>query len=126
MLEWMPSQLTAIAARTVSRLFPAQRIVEEQIDVARALRKAGAAPAGVQAIRTDARAERIEQHAMQVAAMDRELRPFVARIASGRLAVDELAEAVVETGFARGDRDLRQAAPRVRAGRARAWRAAAG
>ena len=41
-----------------------------------------------------------QQHALQVAAMDRKLRCFVAGPAPGRLGVDELAEAVEEGGLA--------------------------
>ncbi len=53
-----------------------------------------------------ARLERLEQHHLQVAAMDGELRHVVAGEAAGRLAVDVLAEAVVEAVFARGHRHL--------------------
>ena len=55
-----------------------------------------------------ARDESVEQHHLQIAAMDGELRHVVAGKAPGRLAVDVLAEAIVETIFARGDRDLGQ------------------
>ena len=55
-----------------------------------------------------ARDERIEQHHLQVAAMDRELRMIVAGRAAERLLIDQLAEAI-EEGRVRGrDRDLRQ------------------
>ena len=53
-----------------------------------------------------ARNEIVEQHHLQIAAMDGELRHVVAGKAPGRFAVDELAEAIVEAIFARGHRDL--------------------
>src|SRR4051812_6527966 len=55
----------------------------------------------VQAVRADALLERLEQDHLQVAAMDRKLRPFVAGAPPKRLAVDQLAEAVEEGGFRR-------------------------
>ncbi len=67
---------------------------------------AGAAPTGNYLVRTGALNERIEQDHLQVAAMDRELRHVVTGKLSGRLAVDVLAEAVVEAIFARRDGDL--------------------
>src|SRR5204863_8601273 len=82
-----------------------QRVVKKKVDAAFVLRKSAAAPAQVQAIRADALTECIEQHLVQVAAVDRELRPFISGMTAGRLAVDELAEAVVEARFARRDRD---------------------
>ena len=51
---------------------------------------------------------RIEQHALQIAAMDRVLRIVVAGVAAERLAVDQLAEAVEERGLARQHRHARQ------------------
>src|SRR5471032_2805968 len=48
----------------------------------------------------------LEQYHLQVAAMNGELRHVVTGKAAGRLAVDVLAEAIVETKFARGDGDL--------------------
>jgi hypothetical protein len=54
------------------------------------------------------RAEGIEQHHLQIAAMDRELRMFIARRTPQRLLIDQLAEAI-EEGRVRGrNRDLRQ------------------
>ncbi len=67
---------------------------------------ARAAPAEHHLVGAGARDEGLEQHHLQVAAMDGELRHVVAGKAAGRLAVDELAEAVVEAIFARGDGDL--------------------
>src|SRR6185503_19137584 len=62
----------------------------------------------MKAVGTNTRAERFEQHAVQVGAMDRELRPVVAGVAAGRLAVDELPVAVVEGRFAGGNGDPRE------------------
>ena len=50
----------------------------------------------------------VEQHLVQVGAMDRELRPVVAGIAAARLLVDELAVAAVEGELARLDGRRRQ------------------
>ena len=50
----------------------------------------------------------IEQHSMQRAAMDRVLRIGVARIASERLAIDQLPEPVEEHRLAREHADARQ------------------
>src|SRR5258706_4805103 len=47
---------------------------------------------------------RLDQHPVQLAAVDRKLRPGVARVAAARLLVDELPEAVVEAHLARQDR----------------------
>ena len=65
-----------------------------------------AAPTGDHLVRTGALNECIEQDHLQITAMDRELRHVVTRKLAGRLAVDVLAEAVIEAIFARGDGDL--------------------
>ena len=57
------------------------------------------------AVGAQALAHRGEQHALQVAAVDRELRRVVARPAAGRLGIDELAEPVEERRLARDDRE---------------------
>jgi hypothetical protein len=49
--------------------------------------------------------ESLEQHHVQIAAVNRELRPLVARIAARGIAVDELAKAIVVGDFRCGDRD---------------------
>jgi hypothetical protein len=55
----------------------------------------------VQPIDADARAERVEQHGLQHTAVDRDLRPAVARGESAWLAPDRLATLrVVRKGFA--------------------------
>jgi hypothetical protein len=63
---------------------------------------------GDQPVGTGARAESIEQHHLQVAAMDRELRVLVTRRTAQRLLIDQLAEAIEEGGIRGGDRDPRQ------------------
>ena len=62
----------------------------------------------MKALAPDALEKGGEQHHLQIAAVDVELRPVVAGVAAERLLVDELAEAVVEAGFERGDGDARQ------------------
>ena len=69
---------------------------------------AGTAPTGDDFVFPGALYERIEQHHLQIAAMNGELRHVVAGKAAGRFAVDELAEAIVEAIFAGGDCDLRE------------------
>ena len=55
-----------------------------------------------------AREECIEQHHLQIAAMDRELRMIVARRAAQRLLIDQLAETVEKGRVLGRDRDPRQ------------------
>src|SRR5918912_728115 len=62
-----------------------------------------AAPTRENAIAAGALAIRIEQRYLQVAAVYRELRVHVAGLTSQRLAIDELAEAVIEHRLARED-----------------------
>ena len=62
--------------------------------------------AGDDAIGADPVAHGVEQHRLQVAAVNRELRRVVAGPAPGRLAVDVLAEAIEERRLARQHRDL--------------------
>ena len=50
--------------------------------------------------------EGIEQHHLQITAMNLKLRPFVACVAAGGLAMDELTEAVVKRRLLGGDRNL--------------------
>ena len=61
--------------------------------------------AGDDAIGADPLAHGVEQDRLQVGAVDRQLRRVVAGPASGRLAVDVLAEAVEERRLARDDGD---------------------
>ena len=61
-------------------------------------------------IGADARANGIEQHVLQLAAMDGILRLLVPRVAAERLAVDELAETIEEDRFGRQYRRPRQCA----------------
>jgi len=67
-----------------------------------------ATPTGDDAICAGARDEGIEQHHLQIPAMNRELRNIVAGVAAGGLAVDVLAVAVVEAELAGDDGDARQ------------------
>ena len=69
---------------------------------------AGAAPARDDAIRARTLDEGIEQHHLQVAAVNGKLRIFITGETPGRFGINELAEAVEETIFARGDGDFRQ------------------
>ena len=62
-------------------------------------RQAAAHRAGSEAV-----AHRAEQHALQLAAVNRVLRPAVARRAAARLAVDAIAETVVVDELGGGDR----------------------
>src|SRR6185437_3509156 len=59
-------------------------------------------------IGTRTRDKSVEQHHLQIAAVDGKLRHAVASKAPGRLAIDVLAEAIVKAIFARGDGDLGQ------------------
>ena len=68
--------------------------------------------------------EGIEQHHLQIPAMNRELRNVVAGVAAGGLAVDELAVAVVEAEFAGDDGNAPSAHLPARARTARERRAA--
>ena len=65
-------------------------------------------PAGDDAVRAGTRAKRFQQHHLQIAAMDRELRMIVARRAPERLLIDQLAEAIEEGGIGGRDRDVCQ------------------
>src|SRR5262245_9579663 len=66
----------------------------------------GAAPSRHDFVRAGTLEERIEENHLQVAAMDRELRHVIAGETTGRLTINELAEAVIEAIFPRGHRDL--------------------
>ncbi len=59
----------------------------------------------VQRVGTEARDARVEQRLLQVAAMDRVLRPRITRVDTERLAIDQLAETVEEHRFLGMDRD---------------------
>ena len=72
------------------------RIDEMDGDPAAALRETRALPAHVDAVGAQPTRARFEQHPLQVAAMQRELRRRVTGAPPERLAVDELSEAVVE------------------------------
>src|SRR5664280_3853048 len=67
---------------------------------------ARAAPAEDHLVGAGACDEGVEQHHLQITAVDGELWHVIAGETPGRLAVDVLTEAVVETIFARGDGDL--------------------
>ena len=101
----MPSQLTATAPRCDGKRL-AVDILEMRDRLVAVMVDARAAPAEDHLVGAGARDEGIEQHHLQIAAMDGELRYVVAGKTAGRLAVDVLAEAIVEAIFARGDGDL--------------------
>jgi hypothetical protein len=67
------------------------------------LSRAHALPAKQQALAARFFDERIEQDLMELAAMNRDLRPVITRRAAERLLVDELAETVIERRFLRAD-----------------------
>ena len=69
---------------------------------------AGAGPAGQDALVADALPRRVEQHRLQIAAVDRELRMRVAGMAAERLGIDQLAEAVEERRLLRRHGDFRE------------------
>ncbi len=103
----------------------ARPIGEMHADAGLILLDAEAMMIGDEPVVPRARAEGIEQHHLQIAAMDRELRMIVAGGAPERLLIDQLAEAI-EEGRVRGcDRDLRQRRPRARARQVPWWHAAA-
>jgi len=56
-------------------------------------------------IGADALAHRVQQHELQIAAMDGKLRPTIARAAPARITMNELAMSVVKVQLARFDRD---------------------
>ena len=74
-------------------------------DAALVLPEAAEAAAGVDAAFAEPRAHRLIDHALQPAAMDRELRHVIARVDAARLAPDLLAEAVGVDQFKGADRD---------------------
>jgi hypothetical protein len=82
--------------------------LKKKLDVIAFLLEPSAVPAEKQAIGADPPAHRIQKHRLQVAAVDRELRPGVAGVPAERFLVYELAEAVVERRLARLDRELRE------------------
>ena len=63
---------------------------------------------GQQPVTAGAREESIQQHPLQVAAMNRELRMIVAGGAAERLLIDQLAEAIEEGRIRGRDRNLGQ------------------
>src|SRR5581483_5839490 len=67
---------------------------------------AAAFPAGTDRLRAEPRAHRLQQHELQIAAMDRELRPVITGVTARRLPINELAEAVEENRLARRYRRL--------------------
>jgi hypothetical protein len=64
---------------------------------------AGASPSRAHAVLAESLPHGREEDILQVTAMDRELRPLIAREASQGLAMDELTEAIEEDRFARLD-----------------------
>src|SRR6202012_1751702 len=83
------------AAQGKSLLAP-RAVGEGDGDAGFILRNAETMAVDDQAIGARAVAERIEQHHLQIAAMDRELRMVVAGGAAERLLVDQLPEAIEE------------------------------
>src|SRR6267143_6443750 len=90
--------------------FARGRAAEQRRGTLRVLLEPDAFPSGQDAIVAEPPADRLEQHPLQVAAVDGELRPFVSGGAPERLPIDELPEAVEEHGLARLHRDARQLA----------------
>src|SRR6202140_1199445 len=84
----------------------AVHVLEMRDRLAALIFDARAAPAEHHLVGAGARDESIEQHHLQIATMDGELRYVVAGKTARRLAVDVLAEAIVEAIFARGDGNL--------------------
>ena len=74
-------------------------------DAALVLRERAEPVAGVDAALAEPRAHRLEDHALQPAAMDRELRHVVAGVEAARLAPDLLAEPVGVDQFVGADAD---------------------
>jgi len=83
-------------------------IAKPQRDFGSILLEPEAVPAEVNALRADPRLHRVEQERLQVAAMDRELRPRVAGLAPQRFLIYELAEPVEEHALGGLDRDARE------------------
>ena len=98
----MPSQPTATAASTSGSGVPSASRKRRRTRRRPPL-DADAGVARDHAVGTEALAHRREQHRLQVAAMDRELRHVVAGEAPSRLGVDELAEAIEERRLAGDD-----------------------
>ena len=69
---------------------------------------AGASPASDYLVCPGPLYERVKQNHLQVAAMNGELRHVVTGETAGRLAVNELAETVIEAIFAGGDGHVRE------------------
>ncbi len=67
-----------------------------------------ALPAEVQPVRADSFPNGRRKHRLQIPAVDRVLRPIVARVPSHRLAIDELTEAVEERRLPGEDRHARE------------------
>ena len=88
------------------KLHAGRGVLEMRGGAAIVLLDTGAAVIGDDAVGARARDERREQHHLQVTAVDREHRPFVAAVAPARIVVDQLAEAVVVADLGGGDRDL--------------------
>ena len=89
----MPSAPISTSPRAV-RAVRAVAVEEIGGDAALVLGETAEPMAGVQAAFAEPRAHRLVDHALQAAAMDRELRHVVAGVEAARLAPDLLAEAV--------------------------------
>ena len=74
----------------------------------RGLLEANAFATREKSIRPDALPERFEQQLLQIAAMNRELRPIVTGPATRGLAIDALAEAIEEHRLARANGEIRK------------------
>ena len=101
----MPSQPIASVASTSGSGAPAGSRKRRRTACGAGGVDADAGVAGDDRVGAEALLHRGEQHALQVAAVDRELRRLVAGPASRGLGVDELAEAVEERRLARRHRD---------------------
>ena len=92
-----------VGLNLVDRL--ARRIGEARNHLVAALLKAFEAMLSNDSIETEPLADRLQQHLVQCAAADRNLRPAVASLAAAHLAPNELAELVVERHLLTQDTD---------------------
>ena len=108
----MPSQAISTSPVAAGSAAPL-RIDETRGDASAALLDAGAAMAGDEILRPDPLAHRAEQHALQIGAQQRDMRPLMAGRLAERLAIDELAVAREEGVVLRlaGGRDQRVLEP---------------
>ena len=102
--EWMPSAPISTSPWAVRRCEPL-RSKNQAVTPLSSCVKAAEPMAGVQPAFAEPRAHRLMDHALQPAAMHRELRHVVARVDAARLAPDLLAEPVGVDQLVGADRD---------------------